>query len=102
MTEEITGPAYVEGHHVAWGYIIYRTVYTAESDALFPMFIDKFRTAVQAPLDKLLDDRSGRQNQYLLSIVQAKEKYNNATVARLRTIYQDPAHRTQWNMLRIR
>jgi len=75
-----------------WGYVIYRTVYKAESDTLFPKALAKLDTYVRAEIqsdlakEPIFDHEPNRQIalRYQNTILEDKEKYNGATLDQIR------------------
>lgn len=95
---KVTGPNVGPGKLATWGYRVYRTVYTPEFDTAFPIVVERLRTIVEKSVrdSHPYSDTQARLEmeeglQFVFTVLQDKELFNNASIAQLRAHFRsDP------------
>jgi len=81
-----------------WGYIIYRTVYTSESNELFPLVVQRLEAYMMEGLRSTYTPSSLRDEEATLAlqvrqqcqniVIEDREQFDNVTFAQLRAHFQ--------------
>jgi hypothetical protein len=81
-----------EEFDLSWGFFIYRTVYTAELDSLWPIALRRVRDYAGKGVEgntRRPEDKEKIQSRYKTYIFNDRQQFENATITQLREHYRE-------------